>query len=322
MFAEAPFRWTEPATWPWMIYLWLAFFLAGWLLSSWRWFRRRQAAGWPIADGKIETTNVSKPNFSLTKKRGYYYAELRYSYSISGNVYSGVYKHELPTQAAADDFVRDLNGKAIAVRYSLRRPSQSIVLESDIEVVLQNRPPSGDAESVARNPLPEWLTRFIWIFVWLSAIGLAASLWVHIAGLAGRTVPSAFWVLHVGIFVVWFPAVLVAGRIAGNTSRKDLWKVVLKGAPDWMRYMIYGFSAYGFISFIIFAPQAFSGSSHAAPKAPDWAFSDVWMVFYSTAFAILYSAAKIMESGPRCTNGHLALPNARYCVRCGQPVVR
>ena len=148
MFAAAPFRWTDPATWPWIIYVWLALLVGGWLLSSWRWLKRRRAAGWPIADGRIESTEVTKPNFSFTTKRGYYVAQLVYSYSVAGSIHSGLYKREFPTQPAADDFVRDLKGKAVAVRYSPSKQSQSMVLEPAIEAVLQNRAPSSDDESV------------------------------------------------------------------------------------------------------------------------------------------------------------------------------
>jgi hypothetical protein len=323
MSALAPFRWADPATWPWMIYVWVALLVGGWLLSSWRWLKSRRATGWPIADGRIESTEVAKPNFSFTTKRGYYVAQLGYSYSVAGSIHSGVYKREFPTKPAADDFVRDLKGKAVAVRYHPSEPSRSTALEPDIEAVLQNRPPSRDDESVIRAAIPEWLGPFIWVFVWLSAIGLVVSLWVHIGALLGRTVPSGFWVLHVGIFVVWFPAVLVAQRLVGNANRRDFWKVVLKGAPDWMRYMVYVFLANEFVNFTISMGQVSGGGPHTTTSASDWrGFSGLWMVFYSAALAILYSAAKTMESSPRCMNGHLVSPSALYCTRCGQPVVR
>jgi len=121
----------------------------------------------------------------------------------------------------------------------------------------------------------------------------------------GRIVPSAFRVLHVGIFVVWFTAVLVAQRLVGNANRNDVWKVVLKGAPDWMRYMVYVFSNYEFVNFMISMGQASSGGRHTTTSAADWrGFSGLWRVFYSAALlAILYSAAKTTESSPRCANG-------------------
>jgi Protein of unknown function (DUF3592) len=322
MLANTPLRWIDPATWPWMFYVWIAFILIGWVVPVWRWFRRKRASAWPIADGRIESTDVTKANFSLTTKSGYYVAQLGYSYSVAGSTHSGLYKQEFPTEPAANDFVRDLRGKAVAIRYSPSKPSLSMVLEPDIEAVLQNRPPSGDDESVIRAAIPEWLRPFIWFFVWLSAIGLVVSLWIHIGALMGHGVPSAFWVLHVGIFIVWFPAVLVAQRLVGNTNRKDFWKAVLKGSPDWVRYMMYVLFAYEFVTFMISMGQSSSGIRHTTTSVADWrGFSSLWMVFYSAAFAILYSAAKTMESSPRCVNGHLASANAHYCHRCGQPVL-
>jgi hypothetical protein len=71
MFANAPFHWTDSASWRGIIKVWLALLAGGWLLSSWRRLLRRRAAGWPIADGRVESTEVRKPTFSLTTRRGY-----------------------------------------------------------------------------------------------------------------------------------------------------------------------------------------------------------------------------------------------------------
>jgi len=101
--------------------------------------------------------------------------------------------------------------------------------------------------------------------------------------------------LQVCIFVVWIPAVLVSIKRVGNTRRQDYWKLVLRGAPEWMRYMVYGFFGYAMLNFAIFffqAPQGGRGGSGANPPAVAWrGFSGHWMAFYSAALAILYSAA-------------------------------
>jgi hypothetical protein len=200
------------------------------------------------------------------------------------------------------------------------------LLESDIDVLLQNRAPAPAADfPSAANSVPDWIRPFLWVFVLLSGIGLVVSLWVHLGAVMGRRVaPEAFfWMLHVGIFVVWFPAVFVAQRLVGNVNRKDLWKVVLKDSPDWMRYMVYGFFGYAVVNFLFFMTKAPSGGSGANPPAVvRRGFSGHWMAFSSAALAILYSAARAEGSSPRCANGHVALPNAIYCTRCGQPVLR
>jgi len=106
-----------------MFYVWAAFILAGWLVPVWRWLRRKRAAGWPVAEGRVESVEVNKPSFSFTTRRGYYVAELGYSYSVAGTPHSGRYRREFPTEHEAEEFVRDLKGKPVAVHYNSTRPT-------------------------------------------------------------------------------------------------------------------------------------------------------------------------------------------------------
>jgi hypothetical protein len=324
MISNSPIRWTNPATWPWIFYVWAAFALAGLAKPAWNWFRRQRAGGWPTAEGRIESVEITKPTFSFTTKRGYYVVELGYSYSVAGTPQSGRYRREFPTEHEADEFVRDLQGKPVAIHFNSNRPSNSALLEPDIEGLLQNRAPAPASESLAQaNSVPEGIRPFLWLFVLLSAIGLVVSLWVHIGALMGRRVaPEAFlWMLSVGIVVVWLAAVLVAQRLVGNVNRKDLWKVVLKDSPDWMRYMVYGFLGYAMLNFLLFMTKAPSGGSGNPPAVVWRGASGHWMAFYSAAFAILYAAARIENRSLRCANGHAVSSNATYCTRCGQPVL-
>src|SRR5215467_6142603 len=84
MVSDIPIRWTDPTTWPWMFYVWLTLALAGLAKPAWSWFRRRRAAGWSVAERRIESVEVTKLSFSFTTKRGYHVAELGYSYSVAG----------------------------------------------------------------------------------------------------------------------------------------------------------------------------------------------------------------------------------------------
>jgi hypothetical protein len=137
-----------------------------------------------------------------------------------------------------------------------------------------------------------------------------------------RVAPEAFfWILHIGIFVVWFPAVLVAQRTAGNVNRKDSWKIVLRGTPEWMRYMVYGFFGYAVINFLLFVAKAPTGSGGTNPPAVVWrGFSGHWMAFYFAALAILSSAASGEQERWECPNGHSVSSTAHYCERCGQAI--
>lgn len=323
----APFQWTDPSSWPWIIWVWIAFVLIGWIAPLWKWLQRNRASGWPIADARIESVEVTKPGFSFTTKRGYYSAQLGYSYSVAGSIHSGIYKRDVPSEPEAEEFVRDLKGKSFPTHYDPSNPSRSLLLEPDIETLLQARAPiEGGELAIAGPSLPNWTRPFLWLFIGIATTGLVLSLWVHIGAVMGKRVApeSYFWMLHIGIFVVWFPAVFVAQRLVGNVNRNDVWKVVLKGSPDWMRYMVYGFFGYAVVNFLLFMAKAPNGGSGANPPATVWrGFSGHWMAFYSAALAILYAAAARVDSSRRCTNGHLLsadLPG--FCTRCGQPIVR
>jgi hypothetical protein len=265
--------------------------LGKWLVPAWRRFRQRSAAGWPTTEGRIQSAEITKPEFNPFVRRGYYVATLAYSYSVGGTAYSGRYKRYLPTQDDAGEFVRDLQDKPTVIHYSPSRPSSSVLLDPDIEALLQNRPPvpASLLPSVG-DSLPGWSKPPLWLFALLAAIGLLLSVWVHIGVLEGRSPSAMAWSLHIGVFVVWIPSVIVARRLVGNMNRTDFWKVVLRGAPVWLRYMVYGFFAYAAISgFLFFSSVRESGAD------PLRMFSAVWMVFYSSAFAILYSAAQSLS---------------------------
>jgi hypothetical protein len=328
-----PIHWTDPSTWPWIVYVWLAMFAMGWVRPLWRWFQRNRATSWPTATGQIETISVNeaKRSFFSGSPRGSspsYVATLDYSYFIGGNAEAGFYKREFGTEEEASEFVRDLKGKPVAVHYNPNKPSSSTLSEATIETLLQTRAPKPDWElsaSPRKDAVPEWLQPLVWVFIGLSAVGFVLSLWIHFGAVAGRRVAPAefFWILHIGIFAVWFPAVMVAQRQAGNLKRKDFWKIVLKGTPDWVRYLVYGFLGYAVVNFMIFFQAPTERNGGANPPAMVWRlFSGHWMVFYLAALAILYSAARQDGERVRCVNGHAVQTTANFCTRCGQPVMR
>jgi len=164
-------------------------------------------------------------------------------------------------------------------------------------------------------------------FVLLSAVGLVLSLIVHTASLLGQPNPlgSAAWGLHIGIFIVWLPAVLVAQRHTRDFKQKDFWKAALRGCPKWMRGMTVAFFVYALVNFAIFFTSSLDqGSSDPAQEAAVFrGFSGHWMAFYSAALAILYSATRIHAVDPkrRCVQGHTVGPLAKYCEECGSPVL-
>ncbi len=167
------------------------------------------------------------------------------------------------------------------------------------------------------------------IFILLSAIGLVLSVVVHICVLLGIPNPlnEAAWLLHIGIFVVWFPAVIVSCKWKNNVPAKDFWKHALTGCPGWMKKMTFFFFGYAVINFIIFIGKDISGGVYPASESgtPDnivKGFSGHWMVFYSAALAIIYSHVYGKEKTRKCPNGHKVFSlTAESCEQCGSKLI-
>jgi hypothetical protein len=172
------------------------------------------------------------------------------------------------------------------------------------------------------NSLPQyWFTPFSQLFIWLAAIGFLLSVWVHVGAIFGLIVAplSFFWGLHVGIFVVFFPAILATKQIAGTYRRKDFWKVALRFAPPWMLYLLYGLFGYAFLNFFRGYLKIAVSGGHKNLNANDWClFSGHWMLFYFGSLALLYSASHAGTATAYCTNGHRFSPQYSACPQCGE----
>lgn len=166
------------------------------------------------------------------------------------------------------------------------------------------------------------------VFMTLSAIGFILSLIAHLCGLCGvlPRIGFSIWTLHVGIFAIWIPAVLVSIKMNRGVNQKDYWKNILAGCPRWMRRTVYVLVAYtviNFIFFIVTTPKQNFSSSHNEPTpAILRGFSGHWMLFYGVGFATLYSAYTLGWDGlqRRCRNGHPVSLVARFCEQCGEPL--
>jgi hypothetical protein len=303
----APFRWSEPRTWPWIFYVWLALLLIGWLRPLWRWLQREQAKSWPTTTGRIDSAYIAEPKrflgLTLQPNRSRTYtAVLAYSYNLSGESFRGEYRRSFPSEGDAHEFLRGLEGQSIPVQYHSSKPARSVLLESSVEALLGNRPPLPDSSQADswKEPLPNWARPFLGFFAFLALIGLLLSIWVHVGALLGRRVAPEyfFWGLHVGIFVVFAPAIFVAQKRVGSTSGKDFWKLVTKGSPDGLRYLLYFFFAYALVNFAIFIVAQAPTGKHTGETPAVWrGFSGHWMAFYCASFVILTSALR--SSRPR-----------------------
>ena len=121
---------------------------AGYAKRAWRWLRQSRATSWPLAEGRVELTDVGgrswwdlSTNFrggSVRAARNV--AALGYSYSVAGTVYSGTYKQEFEVEEDAWEFARRLKGGVITVQYNPNQPSVSVLSEPSIEALQQGHP--------------------------------------------------------------------------------------------------------------------------------------------------------------------------------------
>ena len=160
-------------------------------------------------------------------------------------------------------------------------------------------------------------------FAALSAIGLVLSVVSHLSALAGRSGPlgGKSWFLHVGIFVVWLPAVIAANSLTKEVPQKDIWKVIFRSCPAWMKYMTCTFFGYAILNFVIFMAKGSASGEGVMSPATVRGFSGHWMAFYSAALSILYATGSGKTEIPlRCPNGHAVRPLAKYCDQCGMAI--
>lgn len=172
---------------------------------------------------------------------------------------------------------------------------------------------------------PYWKP-FLPVLLAAALLGLVASLIVHVLSLTGVLPPTGeyTWGLHIGIFVVWFPAVILMQQLMPdkkNFNQKDVWKVALRGCPPWVEKAIMGLFYYAIVNFVVFFFFAVK-SPPASRETPDLfrGFSGHWMIFYGVAAAVFYSAMHATDEGRRCPNGHAVSLTAKSCEDCGLPV--
>ena len=158
------------------------------------------------------------------------------------------------------------------------------------------------------------------LFFLLAAAGLVISAAAHFSTYAGYDPQEAFpyiWLLHIGIFLVFLPAIAVQSGLPrdgkGNTK-------LFAFAPRWMQLAAYVLFAYAFVNFAVFMFRSSSGSpsernakfvlqSHGRVirelTAQEYhfqkalvvrGFSGHWMLFYAAAMTTLSSAMRYRKT--------------------------
>jgi hypothetical protein len=160
---------------------------------------------------------------------------------------------------------------------------------------------------------------------WVAVLGWTLGLTVHILSLAGIDVTELIpfvWILHIGIFVVWIPAILALkknedlvrfqkSRLLTRMNTFGFLKIIFKNVPRWLIVIAIVGSFYAFINFVLFVatqhgvPDIQNGQyvlqSHGTLiktlseqeyhhfKANEVrGFSGHWIAFYGIAMAVLF----------------------------------
>src|SRR5215469_10585399 len=91
-------------------------------------------------------------------------------------------------------------------------------------------------------------------FLLIAAVGFVLSLVAHVLALLGIAMPGGglVWALHVGIFVVWIPAIFLSRNRLQNVPRKNHMDAMLGDCPRWMRRAITILFAYAIVNFLLF----------------------------------------------------------------------
>lgn len=275
----------------------MAFILVSWLLPVFRWLQRERQKGWPATSGRIDSAHIGEPKRFLglvlpASNNEKFTGVLAYSYDLSGSTFHGEYRRSFASEESVAEFLRGLQGQTVTIQYHPNKSARSVLLDETVEALLRNRPPLLNAWDWM-DSLPGWFKPFIGLFAFLALTGLALSIWVHLGALLGRQPSPVFWGLHVGVFIVFFPAMFVAQKRLGTMHRKDFWKAITKGSPDGVRYMLYFFFAYASVIGLLVFFQSPPGIVPDRNPAAAWrGFSAIWMVFYCASFAILSSALR------------------------------
>jgi hypothetical protein len=168
------------------------------------------------------------------------------------------------------------------------------------------------------------MTVTLYPLMMLALVGLVAGAVVHLLTWFGIAPQSYVWCLHVGVFVVWFPALLAIRKKTGRMRGAVSWDEMLHGCPGWIAYGVKALFGYAALNFLLFMLASVRQGERTSEVLYLRGFSGHWMAFYAVAAVMLYSATRqtAPNSDARCLQGHRMAPDTAICRQCGAPVHR
>lgn len=301
----------------------VAAFAAG--TAAWAGLRRwkdAQLESRPTVTGRIESVEIGEPTGLALNQNDRFEARLHYRYVVTNEEYTGIYKRRFENETSAWEFADSLDGRHVPVRYRTDKSSSSTLSYPELETIIQTSHPSKyklEEGSYSTEPLFGGWRILLIPLISLAALGLVASLYIAIQSFMGRKFGMQIFTLHVGVFVVFAPAVLLmifVQRQGG--SGKDIWKDLLSQFPGWTKYLFYGLFAAAVIATTITGRAGVQNDSSGV-----LGFAGVWAIFYGSSL-LTYIAAYRMRVAVLhgCPRGHGVEHGSRRCGECGRPLRR
>ncbi|SRR6266481_75867 len=157
---------------PWPFVFWLIMLVAVVAMPLIRWWRKLRAQSWPTVQGIIVDTAI----YERPVQSGIWAAELVYSCTVEGQVHAGRYKRRFDNLEEAQEFVRDLKDRSIAIHYRPAKPSHSALDEQDLRTLLEQRPPAPPVLlQVAALPVSLWVKIFAYPFMAVAGFGIGVA---------------------------------------------------------------------------------------------------------------------------------------------------
>jgi len=107
----------------------VAAFVVFWLLKR---AKLRRSQSWPTEVGRVESTAVVLKSGGGQPGAAAYYAELKYSYTVQGQTYSGWLSRRFILKGRAEKWIaRYGNNDPLTVRYNPAKARDSVLLDTD-----------------------------------------------------------------------------------------------------------------------------------------------------------------------------------------------
>ena len=286
---------------------------------AWSVYARRRLEQWPAVQGTIEEAwaESGRGNRS-TETCG---VRIKYTYAYEGATYAGEYRQPFNDEDAAHEFAFGLKGRNVLVHVDPEKPKRSGLLARDVASVVSERGAVPEGALPPAPPLKVSPGRKLLAvpFAAIALAGFVAAVAINVAGWMGKIIfPSfMFATMHIGVFIVFLPAILLGARRRKGYSLNSGLQVGAQW-PTWAKRFALIVFVYAIANFGFFLVQAGNQKKHGPITALMWrGFSGHWMVFYLFSLGLLYAVITAPSDKARCVNGHEMRGDSLVCPACG-----